>query len=197
LRENGVFLQASCDSKNQPTGCNLANPLTRSIHIDIDDNAANWDVKHLTVVQPPHGEYDARFNTLPDTAVSLPPARHSLKINIPTGGSPTVIALPGRQLVHAEKLYLPPRNQIQLGDAIYGQSATVPHGRSFNVSLALQASPCGTKVELMSGHWTTTEYVVAADNAFERGSYNGTALATATLCGTRWCAKRLFGANFV
>ena len=180
------ILPASCDSNNLPTGCNLANPLTRSIHIDIVDNTPNWDVKQLTVVQPPHGEYDARFDTMPDTAVSLLPARHSLKINIPTGGTPTVIALPGRQLVHAEKLYLPPPNQIQPGDAIYGGSVTLPHGRSFNVSLALQASPCGTKVELMSGHWTATEYVVAGGNAFERGSWNGSALATATLCGASW-----------
>ena len=102
------------------------------------------------------GDNDAGLFVMTDTAVALAPARHSLRLNLPNG-RPVVLPLPGKQLVKPSTSgWCSPDwgcKQAQPGQRIVGGSVTLPAGKSFHVSLQVQASPCGTIVELMHGDW--------------------------------------------
>ena len=91
-----------------------------------------------------------------DTAVALAPFRHSLRLNLVNGRAVT-IPLPGRQLVKpSTSVWCDPAwhcKQAEPGQRVVGASATLPAGKAFHVSLQVQASPCGTTVELMDGDW--------------------------------------------
>jgi hypothetical protein len=80
-----------------------------------------------------------------------------------------------------------PKTPTKVGDRIPGTSITLPGGKAYNVSLFLQASPCGTSVTLMGGTWRVTNVVLREASEDVQGVYEGVQLATAAVpCGNEW-----------
>jgi len=136
-----------------------------------------------------NGDYEPGLSVMTDTAVALAPSRHSLRLNIPTTRA-TVIAFPGKQLV-------PPSTSgwcgaawgckvAQPGQRVVGASTTLPAGKSFHVSLQVQASPCGTTVELMRGDWVVNSSNTKEAEQSITAVYDGSPIATVAPCGTNW-----------
>lgn len=81
---------------------------------------------------------DSRAFLMTDTTVAVAPARHSLRINLPTG-NPLVLPLPGQQLVKpATSGWCSPEWNCKAavpGQAVVGASATLPPGKSFRLTV--------------------------------------------------------------
>ena len=134
-------------------------------------------------------EDDSRLAFAADAVVAHAPQRHSLRINLPSG-APVVIAMPGKQLV-------PPSTSAWCmeawhckaavpGQQVVGASATLPAGKSFHVSLLVQASPCGATVEIMNGSWTVLSAMTREAAQEITGAYNGSSIASVRPCGGNW-----------
>ena len=54
---------------------------------------------------------------------------------------------------------------VPLGYPLVGESATLLPGHTYHVSLAVQATPPGTTVELMGGLWHLQKLLVKVRNA--------------------------------
>jgi len=149
---------------------NLAHPLMRVTPSGDEGGTADAPVSAWTVlpaVLPPggdfsHAAYDARLSVMVDTAVQVAPARHSLRINVPSD-APVVFPLPGAQLVPTEPTFAPKDHRTQVGDKMVGVSTTLPGGQAFKVTLSLQASPCGANITLLGGAWTVTNATCLKD----------------------------------
>ena len=180
-----------------PTDTELATPLVRVA----DVLTPGWST--IPVVSErsdetedyAHSTYDPQFAVYTDTAVAVPPARHSLRFNIPTGGKPTLIGFPGKQLVPAgpygKQVHWDPvpKDRTKPGDKVTGSCLNIPGGASYKVSLLLQATPCGTSVTLMGGAWQVTGVVDREGAEDVTGIYSGKPLAPAVNpCGSRWTA---------
>ena len=156
----------------------------------IDEPVSNWSpVPPVEAPVGAHTEYDTRTNIISDTTIAVTPARHSLRLNIPTS-TPVVFPLPGTQLVPTAQTFAPTR-LAKVGDQIVGSSVTLPGGSAFRVTLMVQASPCGTNVSLMAGAWVVSHVECLHDTrgfCVEelQGVYHGAALSTATPCGLAW-----------
>jgi hypothetical protein len=139
-----------------------------------------------------HSDYDPRLSASADSSVTVPTARHSLRFNLPTGKA-VIIPFQGKALVSKGpwgkiRRWAPgPGQVIAVGDKLPGSSATLPGGRSFRVSLQLQASPCGTTVSLMGGYFEVSRVVLREASEDMQGLYHGNELAPAvTPCGANW-----------
>lgn len=98
-----------------------------------------------------------------DTTVRLPTGRHSIRVTVPTG-NPYVFALPGPGV--AKRVQKRPEDSncpapgatkgLCPGDIISVGSVTLPRSSSWLVSLFVQTSPAGTRVEIVDGGWNLT-----------------------------------------
>jgi hypothetical protein len=89
-----------------------------------------------------------------DTTVRLPTARHSIRISVPTG-TPYVFALPGP----GSRLPAPGATKSPSpGDIVSVGSVTLPRSSAWQVSLYVQTSPAGTRVEIVDGGWNLTSF---------------------------------------
>ena len=94
------------------------------------------------------------MHLISDTAVAAE-GRHSLKVLLPSA-TPLVLPFPGKQLVPP-----PPPPLFRFGAAVpapvgspvVGGSITLLPGHTYHVTLAVQATPAGTRVELLGGLW--------------------------------------------
>ena len=148
--------------------CNL-NPAMEAL---ADTPVQGW----LPMMSPIPPGQDPRVQLVADTTVAYD-GRHSLRVLVPTD-EPLVIGLAGMQLVP------PPasQNNFAVGDLLVGNSAVLPGGRTFQVSLAVQASPPGTTVTLMTGGWEITD--LGAWNGLGRQvAYQGQPVPNATVVG--------------
>lgn len=148
-----------------------------------------WSVWPWSDDDPIFEHYDSRLSVMTDTAVSVYPARHSLRFNVPTT-QPVILPVPGKQLVEGgpwhTNMRWKPTTPVKTGDRVVGTSIVLPGGRNFHVSLMVQASPCGVSVALMSGSWRVSS---SEDRDMEEdawGSYEGETIASVTPCGTNW-----------
>lgn len=182
-----------CDS-SQPNPANLASPLVSGG--PNDPPRTSWSV--VPPAAAPGDDFgqapsDTRTTIVVDTAVAVSPARHSLRVNVPSDVA-VVLPLPGTHLVPVPRKFAPdPKlGMAKVGDVIVGASTTLPGGQAFKVTVDLQASPCGTQVALMGGGWSVTSVDCLNDLrgfCVEQidGVYRGVPLApSVTPCGAQW-----------
>ena len=62
----------------------------------------------------------------------------------------------------------------------------MPGSSSWNVSVLVQASPCGTSIALVSGGWRVTESTDRDMEEDTRGIWEGEELSSVTPCGADW-----------
>jgi hypothetical protein len=190
-----AIYRIGCDSAMQQNAANLASPLV--------SGGANDPPQSAWSAVPPaaapgddfgQGTGDARLTIVPDTSVAVPPARHSLRVNVPSDVV-VVLPLPGIHLVPVARKFAPDpqRGLAKVGDVLVGSSTTLPGGQAFKVTLELQASPCGTQVALMGGGWSVTSVNCLNDlRGFcveqIEGVYRGVPLAPSVTpaCGAQW-----------
>jgi hypothetical protein len=178
-----------------PIGCepaNLATPLVSTA----TPPTAGWSVSSYVQTYDPavrfsHARVDPRLHARADNSVRAAPARHSLRVNVPTAEGallpfrgqrlfPNYVGPWGLEPGWAGKTATP-------GDKSGGGSMALPGGRAFRVELLLQASPCGTAVTLMGGGWRILHAVQREASQDMQGVYEGAALAVAVYpCGTNW-----------
>lgn len=104
--------------------------------------------------QPIPSNQDTRAMLVSDTAVAAD-GRHSLRIVVPTP-EPLVFGLSGG-VGGGARYWSWPTHTV-------GNSVVLRASHSYNVTLAVQASPVGTRVELVMGHWDTES---AADVTYQ------------------------------
>jgi hypothetical protein len=81
--------------------------------------------------------------------------RHSTKIQLPSA-TPLVLPFPGKQLVPGPPLVHWGMNNsahVPVGYPQIGSSITLLPEHTYHVSLAVQATPPGTIIELLGGLW--------------------------------------------
>ena len=148
-----------------------------------------WSVWPWSDDNPMSAAYDSRLSVVSDTSVAVSPARHSLRLNVPTG-QPVILALPGKQLVPdgpwATNMHWKPSTPVKPGDRVVGTSVVLPGSSSWNVSVLVQASPCGTSIALVSGGWRVTESTDRDMEEDTRGIWEGEELSSVTPCGADW-----------
>jgi hypothetical protein len=182
-----------CDS-SQPNPANLASPLVSGG--PNDPPRTSWSV--VPPAAAPGDDFgqapsDTRTTIVVDTAVAVSPARHSLRVNVPSDVA-VVLPLPGTHLVPVPRKFAPdPKlGMAKVGDVIVGASTTLPGGQAFKVTVDLQASPCGTQVALRGGGGSVTSVDCLNDLrgfCVEQidGVYRGVPLApSVTPCGAQW-----------
>eukprot|EP01052_Picozoa_sp_SAG31_P036749 SAG31_NODE_4632_length_3084_cov_2.286767_2_plen_513_part_00 len=197
VRPGGVNIyRIGCEGRDQEQGVhNLATPLFAAPSRIPLASASTvlprpaWSVWPWSDDDPISKQYDSRLSVMSDTAVAVDPARHSLRFNLPSA-NPVVLALPGKQLVangpwHTN-MHWKPSAPVQAGDRVVGTSMVLPGGRNFRVSLLVQASPCGTKIELMSGSWRVSASKNRDMEEDAWGSYEGELVTFVTPCGPNW-----------
>jgi hypothetical protein len=188
-----AIYRIGCDSL-QPDPANLASPLVSGG--PNDPQRTGWSaVPPAAVPGDKFGQAlsDARITIVPDTAVAVSPARHSLRVNVPSNAA-VVLPLPGTHLVPVARKFAPdPKlGMAKPGDVLVGSSTTLPGGQTFKVAVELQASPCGTQIEVMGGGWSVTSVDCLNDlRGFcvesVEGVYHGVPLAPSVMpCGAQW-----------
>ena len=152
-----------------------------------------WSVWPWSDDNPMSAAYDSRLSVMSDTSVAVSPARHSLRVNVPSA-QPVVLALPGKQLVPdgpwGTNMHWKPSTPVRPGDRVVGTSVVLPGDSSWKVSILVQASPCGTSIALVSGAWRVTEST-DRDMEVRCPFYDATALlvcsvASELICVWRW-----------
>ena len=79
-----------------------------------------------------------------------------------------------------------PSTPAKPGDRVVGTSVVLPGSSSWNVSVLVQASPCGTSIALVSGGWRVTESTDRDMEEDTRGIWEGEELSSVTPCGADW-----------
>ena len=121
---------------------------------------------------PGYGGVDPLVQMVSDTSVAAE-GRHSLKVLLPSA-TPLVIALPGEQLVPQPPGYgWAEKTTVPTGFNVTEPSITLLPGRKYEVALAVQATPPGTTVEVMGGHWTVVSNVLHEYAPSARCTYSG------------------------
>jgi hypothetical protein len=134
-----------------------------------------WMLLGFAPNQPIPYNQDPRAMLVSDTAVAAD-GRHSLRVVVPTPES-LVFGLSGGVGGGARYWSWPER--------VAGNSVLLRERRSYNVTMAVQASPVGTQVELMTGHWDT-----GLDGS-GAAIYQGDPLATVTPGRAEWSWVRV------
>ena len=132
-------------------GCETATP-------DPDNLAANPTMEAPALSRMPgwsqaaYGDAEPLVTMTSDTSVAAE-GRHSVKINCPTS-KPIVFPLSGTQLVKpASDTSWGSKHVPPAGTHVFSSSVVLAPGKSYEVRLAVQASPPGTTVEILDGYW--------------------------------------------
>ena len=185
--ETGIY-RIGCEPAKAPTAnaTNIAEPDTESPALR---GAAGWS-------RPSFGGVDPLVSMTSDTTVAKE-GRHSVKIRLPTA-VPLVLPFPGKQLVHPPDLIHFGMNASAYGP-VSREGAKVPKGypqlggvtllpeHPYHVSLAVQATPPGTTIELLGGLWRVEKLIVQEMSPHIRANYTGTTLGKlVTAAGATW-----------
>lgn len=122
------------------------------------------------------GGENALVQMTSDAAVAVE-GRHSLKVVLPSA-DPLVFPFPGKQLS-------PPPPMLRWG-ATVGGSITLLPGHTYHISLAVQATPPGTVVELLGGLWRTTTEDRNEYGADDCSNYTGHTFGKVVVTSQGW-----------
>jgi hypothetical protein len=147
--ETGIY-RIGCEAAKPPPA-NSSNIAKADIESAALRSVAGW-------AKPAFGGVDALVHISSDTTVAKE-GRHSTKMRLPSA-DPVVLPFPGKQLVPPPPLVHYGMNasvHVPMGYPQVGGSITLLPGHTYDVSLAVQATPPGTKVELLGGLWHITK----------------------------------------
>ena len=174
--DTGIF-QAGC-TVSLANASNIAQP---DVETPALRRTAGWST-------PGFGGVDPLVSITSDTTVAKD-GRHSARIRLPSA-VPLVLAFPGKQLVPPPPLVHFGMNgtvKVPAGYPQVGNSITLLPGHTYSVSLAVQATPPGTTVELMGGMWRIEQLLVKEMEPNVRANYSGTTLGKVVVAaGQGW-----------
>jgi hypothetical protein len=166
--ETGIY-RVGCELAKRPpaNATNIATPIEASPALR---SIAGWGI-------PAYGGVDPLVRMVSDATVAAE-GRHSVKVHLPSS-TPLVLPFPGRQLAAPPPLVHWGMNgtvHIPIGYPVVANSVTLLPAHTYLVSLAVQATPPGTTVELLGGLWHIEKAVVKEMAPYLRCIYTGETL---------------------
>lgn len=165
--ETGIY-RIGCQAHHPPANStNIAEPDTESPALR---SVAGWST-------PGFGGVDALVKIVSDTAIAKI-GRHSTRVQLPSA-VPLVLPFPGKQLVPPPGLVHFGMNEtvkVPRGYPQIANSVTLLPGRTYHVSVSVQATPPGTTIELMGGLWRIEKYILQEGEPHLRCNYTGDVL---------------------